>query len=69
MQVDEEEKAEVKPVFEYVKMQAEILRVPDQSKFAVQFTRKGGAAWLFYVTVDNYMRQMQIYHDATLEGT
>ena len=50
-------------------MQAEILRVPDQAKFAVQFTRKGGAALLFYETVHSYMSKMQIYHDASLDDT
>ena len=66
---NEEAKAEVVPVYEYVRMQAEILRVIGQAKFAVSFTRKGGAAWLFYATVDNYMKQLQLYHDATLEDT
>ena len=53
-QQDEEEKAFV-PVYQFVKMQAEILRVPNQAKFAVQFTRKSGAALLFYENVKNYM--------------
>ena len=56
-QAVEEEKAMV-PVYQYVKMQAEILRVPDQAKFAVQFTRKSGAALLFYENVKDFMRQL-----------
>ena len=54
----EELKTEVVPVYEYARMQAEILRVTGQAKFAVSFTRKAGAAWLFYATVDNYMKQL-----------
>ena len=48
-------------------MQAEILRVTGQAKFAVSFSRKAGAAWLFYATVDSYMKQLSVYHDAALE--
>ena len=50
-------------------MQAEILRVTGQAKFAVSFSRKAGAAWLFYATVDRYMKQLSLYHDAALEDT
>jgi len=46
------------PVYQYVKIQAEILRVPDQAKFAVQFTRKSGAALPFYENVSYYMQKM-----------
>ena len=48
-------------------MQAEILRVTGQAKFAVSFSRKSGAAWLFYATVDTYMKHLRLYQDAALE--
>ena len=54
-------------VYEYVRMQAEILRVTGQAKFAVSFSRKSGAAWLFYATVDTYMKHLRLYQDAALE--
>ena len=63
----EESKTEVTEVYEYVRMQAEILRVTGQAKFAVSFSRKSGAAWLFYATVDTYMKHLRLYQDAALE--
>ena len=48
-------------------MQVEILKVPGQDKYCVDFQRKGGSTILFYNYTNKYMDLMRPMNNAALE--
>lgn len=60
---------EADPSFnEQFRAQVEVLKVPDQDKFCVNFRRNAGSALLFKKKVyDIYMKELQLYNNTTLD--
>ena len=48
-------------------IQAEIKKVKDQDRYAVEFTRKSGNNQLFYKEVRKYLDEMVAFNDNWLE--
>lgn len=48
-------------------IQAEIKKVKDQDRYAVEFTRKSGNNQLFYKEVRKYLDEMVAFNDNCLE--
>ena len=59
---------EVEPVFEQAKIQVEILKVPGQDKYCVDFQRKAGSAILFYDNANKYIDLLELCNNATLDS-
>jgi len=64
---DISEGQEVEPIFERAKLQVEILKVPDQEKFCVDFQRKAGSAILFYDNANKYIDLLELCNNTTLD--
>ena len=52
---------------EQATVQVEILKVPDQDKFCVDFKRKAGSAILFYDNVNKYIDLLELCNNTTLD--
>ena len=59
---------EVEPVFEQSKIQVEILKVPGQDKYCVDFQRKAGSAILFYDNANKYIDLLELCNNATIDS-
>ena len=59
---------EVEPIFEQAKIQVEILKVPGQDKYCVDFQRKAGSAILFYDNANKYIDLLELCNNATLDS-
>ena len=44
---------------EQCKIQIDILKVPNEQKYCVKFTRKSGSSWLFYQNINEYINLLQ----------
>lgn len=54
-------------MLENAKVQVEILKVPGQDKYCVDFKRKAGSAILFYDSVNKYMDLLELCNNTTLD--
>ena len=54
-------------VVEMSKAQVEILKVPDQDKYCVNFSRKAGSAMLFYDNANKYIDMLELFNNCTLD--
>lgn len=60
--------AEAAPQFqEQCKAQVEILKVPGQEKYCLNFSRKAGSAMLFYDFANKYMDMLELFNNTTLD--
>lgn len=59
---------EVEPIYERAKLQVEILKVPDQEKYCVDFQRKAGSAILFYDNANKYIDLLELCNNTTLDA-
>ena len=53
---------------EQAQIQVEILKVPGQDKYCVDFQRKAGSAILFYDYANKYIDLLEICNNTTLEA-
>ena len=51
---------------EQATVQVEILKVPDQDKYCVDFQRKAGSAILFYDNVNKYIDLLELCNNTNL---
>ena len=65
--VDTEDDESSFRVAEMSKVQVEILKVPDQDKYCVNFTRKAGSAMLFYDHANKYIHMLELFNNCTLD--
>lgn len=63
----QDDEAEVEPIYERAKVQVEILKVPNQEKFCVDFKRKAGSAILFYDNANKYIDLLELCNNTTLD--
>jgi hypothetical protein len=49
-------------------LQVEILKVPDQEKYCVDFQRKAGSAILFYDNANKYIDLLELCNNTTLDA-
>ena len=61
---EEEKQAPIEPSFEHASVQIEILKVPGEEKYCVDFQRKRGSALLFY----NYYQSLLDLDDLRLSN-
>ena len=52
----------------HAQAQIEILKVPNQNKYCVNFSRKAGCAMLFYDQVTKYLAELDLCNNATLDS-
>ena len=52
----------------HAQAQVEILKVPNQNKYCVNFSRKAGCAMLFYDQVTKYLAELDLCNNATLDS-
>ena len=64
----QDDQAEVEPIFERAKLQVEILKVPDQEKWCVDFQRKAGSAILFYDNANKYIDLLELCNNTTIDA-
>ena len=55
-------------IVEQCKAQIEILKVPNQDKYCMSFSRKAGSAMLFYDFANKYMDLLELCNNTTLSG-
>ena len=66
--INEGNEAESAPQMqEQCKAQVEILKVPNQDKFCLNFSRKAGSAMLFYDFANKYMDLLELCNNTTLD--
>ena len=66
--INEANEAESAPqILEQCKAQVEILKVPNQEKFCINFSRKAGSAMLFYDFANKYMDLLELCNNTTLD--
>ena len=52
---------------EQCKASVEILKVPEQDKYCVNFSRKAGSAMLFYDNANKYIDLLELCNNVTLD--
>lgn len=57
----------VQGIRERAKVQVEILKVPGQDKYCVDFKRKAGSAILFYDVANTYIEALDMCNDTQLQ--
>lgn len=65
---ENENEQEQTPLNQEVSMvSVQILKVPDQEKFCVNFTRKAGSSILFYDSANKYIDLLELCNNTTLD--
>ena len=64
----QDDQADAEPIFERAKLQVEILKVPNQEKYCVDFQRKAGSAILFYDNANKYIDLLELCNNTTIDA-
>ena len=64
---EDQEESKQEAIFERTQIQVEILKVPGQDKYCVDFQRKAGSTILFYDKAGEYMELLKLCNNATLD--